>query len=222
MTAQPFTQSLSFSRGQSPMTLADIYQDEINIAIWERSLHPELVRAVSTILTSTSTLNLACTVSVSNCVDTLTKELGGDAPAHRLARDIGNLVDMYCCLFDLDVVALRLTKLDRAMCPKFHVDHVPARLVTTYQGVGSEWLENWAVDRRRLGRASAGIPDDQSGLYGQHHDIQKLVAGDVALLKGERWIGNEGRGIVHRSPAVADGEPRLLLTFDFTESDEAS
>lgn len=220
MTAQPSTRSPSFRRGHDPITLADVYQDEVNMAIWQRRLRPELVRAATTLLASTSTLKLACTVSASDCIDVMTHELGGDQHANFLARDIGNLVDMYCCLFDLDQVAIRLTKLDQAMCPKFHVDHVPARLVTTYQGVGSEWLENGVVDRRRLGRASAGIPDEQSGLYRQQHEIQKLKVGDVALLKGESWIGNEGRGIVHRSPAIAEGESRLLMTFDFAEPEE--
>ncbi|WP_428354217.1 DUF1826 domain-containing protein [Methyloprofundus sp.] len=36
-----------------------------------------------------------------------------------------------------------------------------------------------------------------------------------ALLKGERWEGNENAGLVHRSPAINEGERRLLLTLDF-------
>jgi hypothetical protein len=35
------------------------------------------------------------------------------------------------------------------------------------------------------------------------------------LLKGERWQGNEGRGLVHRSPPLVAGERRLLLTLDW-------
>tara|TARA_R110000782_G_scaffold50302_3_gene109162 strand:- start:127 stop:561 length:435 start_codon:yes stop_codon:yes gene_type:complete len=44
---------------------------------------------------------------------------------------------------------------------------------------------------------------------------QSLQAGQVALLKGERWQGNEGRGLVHRSPPLVAGERRLLLTLDW-------
>jgi hypothetical protein len=43
--------------------------------------------------------------------------------------------------------------------------------------------------------------------------IQTLQAGDVALLKGENWQGNEGAGLVHRSPSGQQG--RLLLSLDW-------
>ncbi|WP_280109885.1 DUF1826 domain-containing protein [Azospirillum sp. B506] len=45
-----------------------------------------------------------------------------------------------------------------------------------------------------------------------------MSAGDVALLKGEGWPGNRGRGLVHRSPPAApSGAPRLLLCLDHDE-----
>jgi len=206
----------SFISGNSPVTLADIYSDYINIAIWQRDLSIDLQHAVNSILESNPVLQIVCTVSVSECVDMLYKELGGTHEASIVAEDICTLVDMYCCLFELERVALRVTKLDRAMCPKFHIDRVPARLVTTYQGNGSEWLPNYSVDRTKLGIASVGIPDSESGLFQQPMDIQNLTPGDVALLKGESWIGNEGRGIVHRSPSVPDGNHRLVMTLDFS------
>ncbi|WP_297291060.1 DUF1826 domain-containing protein [Oceanicoccus sp.] len=33
-------------------------------------------------------------------------------------------------------------------------------------------------------------------------------------MKGELWEGNEGAGLVHRSPSLSAGERRLLLTLD--------
>ena len=47
---------------------------------------------------------------------------------------------------------------------------------------------------------------------GHFHALQ---AGDVALAKGERWLGNQGRGLVHRSPTPENGQSRLLLTLDW-------
>ena len=46
-------------------------------------------------------------------------------------------------------------------------------------------------------------------------DIEILETGAVALLKGEFWEGNEGCGLVHRSPRIEDKSRRLLLTLDF-------
>ncbi len=63
-----------------------------------------------------------------------------------------------------------------------------------------------------------GLPDHESGLYSNANDIQKLSIGDVALLKGESWIGNEGVCLVHRSPAVPYGTNRLLVTLDMSDS----
>ena len=93
------------------------------------------------------------------------------------------------------------------MCPRFHVDHVPVRLITTYAGIGSQWLMEGAMDRRQLGKPDAE-PQDNS-LIGQ------IASGDVALLKGEKWHGNEGFGLIHRSPQLAAGERRLILTLDW-------
>ena len=139
--------------------------------------------------------------------------LGNSAPAE-LAEDVAELVDMFCYLFELTCTGLRFGTLDRAMCPRFHVDKVPCRLVTTYHGVTTEWLPHEAIDRSQLGYRSNGKSDLESGLFKHQSDIRQLTCGDVALLKGENWIGNENAGLVHRSPAVPEGETRLLLTLD--------
>lgn len=215
MTAQ-VTPLLSYSTGQEPDTLTTIYDDHVNIAIWQRELDHTLQKAAADVLQHSRSLQVACTVSVDNCIDTLFHALGETDSAKILSEDIHFLTDMYCCLFDLKQIGLRITKLDSAMCPKFHVDRVPARLITTYQGVATEWLKNQTVDRTKLGIASVGIPDDQSGVYRQASDVQQVSTGDVILLKGESWIGNEGNGIVHRSPSVPHGEQRLVMTLDFS------
>ena len=47
--------------------------------------------------------------------------------------------------------------------------------------------------------------------------ISRLIPGDVALLKGENWIGKGAAGLVYRSPQLSDEKRRLLIspTFDF-------
>ena len=71
------------------------------------------------------------------------------------------------------------------------------------------------MDRRFLGAASCGLPDEESGLLLAGHRIEAIPPFAVALLKGSLWQGNGGRGIVHRSPAVAvEQAPRVLLAMD--------
>jgi hypothetical protein len=92
---------------------------------------------------------------------------------------------------------------------------VPCRLVTTFCGIGTQWLPNNKVNMSKLGHGSGGKSDEESGLIREKVDVQSLVCGDVALLKGDTWEGNEGSALVHRSPALKVGEYRLLMTLDF-------
>ncbi len=195
--------------------LADVYQEDVNIVTWQRTLSSDLLAAVDQLLNLNHLLRISTSVAPQNTYDSLCEALGSNSDAHIISKDISELVGMFCCLFDLKQVGLRLTTLDRAMCPKFHVDRVPCRLVTTYSGIATEWLPHEFADRQKLGMGSQGKSDKKSGLYRHQNDIQQLSAGDVALLKGESWMGNEGAGLVHRSPALANEEKRLLLTLDF-------
>jgi hypothetical protein len=72
-------------------------------------------------------------------------------------------------------------------------------------GVGSQWLKEGAMAREHLAHPAAEPISAP----------QQLQAGSVALFKGERWEGNEGRGIIHRSPPVPTHQARLLMTLDW-------
>ncbi|MDE1465869.1 DUF1826 domain-containing protein [Spartinivicinus poritis] len=201
---------------KAPAGLTEIYQEEINLVIWQRELNVTVKKAVSDFLASNRTFQIAQSITPQSALSVVRQSLGNESqPA--LGENIAELVDMFCCLFDLKRAGLRLTVLDRAMCPKFHVDKVPCRLVSTYQGMSTEWLPHHAVDRTKLGIGSNGYSDEQSGLFQSKDDIHQLNTGDVALLKGELWEGNENAGLVHRSPALKKGESRLLLTLDFSD-----
>ena len=198
-----------------PSVFTEIYQEDVNIAIWQRQLSHDVEANVNKIIASTSNYNKTLIVTPK---DTLAKLVELDNQLHSaqaLCQNIAELVDMFCLLYELKQVGLRLTTLDRAMCPRFHVDKVPCRLVCTYYGVASEWIAHDKVDRSKLGRGNMGLTDDESGLFQSEQDINKLTVGDVAMLKGELWQGNENAGLVHRSPNVQAGEKRLLLTLDF-------
>lgn len=198
-----------------PTIITDIYKDETNIAIWQRDLPIKLQHYIAEFLHSNRPLQASMMVTPQNVHAGISELLGDIGQNNALSLDIAELVDMFCYLFDLKQVGLRLTILDQAMCPRFHVDSVPCRLVTTYQGPASQWLPHQAADRTKLGKGNKGLPDEHSGIYQNLTDICQLNTGDVALFKGERWEGNKNAGLVHRSPAVNEGERRLLLTLDF-------
>ena len=201
--------------GSDPAVLADIYEAETNIAMWQRSFSESFQRLVDEFVSSRQQPYLSMICAPKDARSQLRKALGS-AHFSPLADDATELIDMFCCLFQLDQVGLRMTVLRDTMCPKFHVDHVPCRMVTTYTGVGTQWLPNAVVKRDKLGIGSAGKSDQDSGLYGNEADIRQMASADVALLKGEGWQGKQNAGLVHRSPAIPSGESRLLLTLDFS------
>lgn len=193
--------------------LPEIYQDDVNMAIWNRALDPLLRASVTRLVMTDPSFQIGLMTTPRSAYKSLIKALP-DSNTNVLAEDITCLVDMFSCLFEVEHVGLRLTVLRGAMCPRFHVDKVPCRLISTYVGPGTQWLEHQTVDRSKLGPSACPESDHQRGTYTSEQDIRVVQSGAVGLLKGEAWDGNEGAGLVHRSPSV-EGASRLLLTLDF-------
>lgn len=204
------------SSAADPNVFTDIYDTDVNIVIWQRQLSEKLILVVDELIRTNNLKPLEIAVSPENAFAKLSDELGDSSEGlNLLCADIALIVDMFCCLFGLKRAGLRLTMLDKAMCPRFHVDKIPCRLVSTYHGVTTQWLKHEKVDRSKLGAGNNGKADSESGLFKHPNDIQQLGLGDVALLKGENWQDTEGAGLVHRSPEVSPNQQRLLLTLDF-------
>jgi len=139
-----------------------------------------------------------------------------------LEFDIASVVTEYCKVADTPRAVVGLTLLRKTLCSKYHVDHVPLRVMVTYLGAGTEILSESAslaisLTSDRIGR---GAGDVVKRLVGQGGGFfgQKTCANtcEVVLMKGEKWPGNAGRAIVHRSPDVdaCCGEWRLTLKVD--------
>ncbi|VEE18118.1 DUF1826 domain-containing protein [Ectopseudomonas mendocina] len=192
--------------------LGEVLHEDVNLAVWQRRLPAQIADFAETLLAQgeplaqSMTLELAQADNEPNLAGLVAQYADLPGQAAFLA-DVAWLVRAYACLLDARLIGLRLRALDKAMCPRFHVDHVPLRLITSYAGVGSEWLEEGAMPRSKLGQPGAEPQDEAL--------IQRLDSGHVALAKGEKWQGNEGRGLIHRSPQPLAGERRLLLTLDW-------
>lgn len=195
--------------------LTDIYQEDVNIAVWRNQLADDVSNNIAAVMLEKSRLNVKISVAPNHVAEELLAYAPQLAGKEALCQHIELLVEMFCTLFELKGVGLRLALLDNAMCPKFHVDKVPCRLVTTFSGVATQWLPHDCVNRTKLGAGSQNMPDETSGIMQHPNNIQHLAVGDIALLKGEGWYNNENCGLVHRSPVVANNEQRLLLTLDF-------
>ncbi len=194
--------------GDQAECLTSIFRDEVNLAIWRRSLSPKTSQFVEAFTERAGKLerfsSLEHTQSPAGVLPDWAQALEG---AEHWLADVDQIIAMYCCLFEPAAVGLRLHVIESTMCPRFHVDRVPVRLLCTYRGTGTEWLPEPLVKRP----TEPGPLPEQSV---KAHQIQRLPTGAISLLKGEAWEGNEGRGLVHRSPAPEEGS-RLVLGLDW-------
>ncbi|MBV4554383.1 DUF1826 domain-containing protein [Pseudomonas sp. SWRI102] len=198
--------------GHTPLTLAQILDDDINLAVWQRQLPAHISDFAAMVVSMNQSVaeSMVLDMPDEDTQPTLHGLAAGfsDLQGYEgFVADVAWLVSAFSCLLGARRVGVRLRALDSAMCPRFHVDHVPVRLITTYVGVGSQWLMEGGMDRRRLGQLDAE-PDDPEM-------IQQMCSGEVALLKGEKWHGNEGFGLIHRSPQPTPGDRRLILSLDW-------
>lgn len=136
-------------------------------------------------------------------------------------RDVHRLATAFSAALDRTDLSVRLDVVSTDKCRRFHADYKHVRLLCTYVGPGTEWVEERDLDRRAL-----GLRDDPNGSTFEHTNarivpnplaIHRANPGDVLLLKGESYPGNRGHGAVHRSPPIsrsANDVRRLVLTID--------
>lgn len=196
--------------------LASIYDDAVNLCLIERPRQTRVEQFVY------NALQIATNIEISQPVEPEQYDFSRLWPQARhidghqdWVDDVALLSMAFCELLGCRQTGLRLRTLKTPMCPRFHVDRVPARMICSYGGIGTEWLPEYALDRSKLGMGSAGLPDAVSGLIVDATAIRQMPAYAVGLMKGESWEGNEGFGLVHRSPIPTAVQPRrLLLTLD--------
>ena len=181
--------------------LADIYDPDMQVCSWQR---PDDANITSYVTDA----NRHCNLQIREVLKASDRPQLVGLPAGEggelLHNDVALLIEILCELVDCPSVGLRYASVENAMCPRWHVDHVPIRMLCTYIGPGTEWLADQRADKTKL--SDPEIVDAP---------CQRAANGDVVLLKGALWQGNAGFGAIHRSPTMASGEPRrMLLTLD--------
>lgn len=183
--------------------LSVIYTPGVRVVAWRRTL-PEGVHAAATRLVAHKGFERACSVRVG---EPLAAPLDLPAEAAALIADVQQLTQIFADLTGDHHLGLRLRVLEGTMCPKWHVDRLRVRLICTYVGPGTEWLEVVdGVERspspRLLGLSPSLAPD------------HRLDVGWVGLFKGLSASEGGHDAAVHRSPGVPEGGARLLLTVE--------
>lgn len=122
-----------------------------------------------------------------------------------LRADIAMLAAHFALVAGVATLRARLEAFQGPGCHRWHADAVPLRLLCTYVGPGTEWLDLAGGARTARGLRDVAPPVPP----------QALRPFDVALLRGEAHAAAPGQGCIHRSPPCAEADPpRLLLCFD--------
>lgn len=187
--------------------LVAILAPDCNVAVLERSPDEDIRRYVEAAFADELTSK-----HIVGSSDSLASVFPTIGEAHEAGRtkavaDAEWLRDLFAELLGASRIGIRLAAVRRAMCPRFHVDRVGVRMLTTYTGPSTEYLDECDVVRPNLARLEdAAAP---------RATIRRAAPFDVVLLKGEAWPGNEHHGIVHRSPAVPSScSIRVVVTYD--------
>lgn len=182
--------------------LAAINEPDMELVIWRRAL-PQCLRSWIDHIDVARLPDIHVLIEPQTLRPALLPLLdaGGIPPGDMrdlLIRDVGDLVSGFSRIARTDLVDVRLERVTHDACWKFHRDCVEARLLTTYSGPATEWIQPIHAERALR---------EQKGFNGP---VEQFRNNDVAIFKGS--CAEPGSGIVHRSPPIAGtGRTRLLL-----------
>jgi hypothetical protein len=114
-----------------------------------------------------------------------------------LVEDVTSLVMHFAAISGSRSVDVRFEVIKDDGCTRFHRDFVDLRLLTTYLGPGTQW-----IDHEHAAHALA-LQHDYNG------PIEEFPFGTIAIFKGGKSM--PCRGLVHRSPRIAGTRAKRLL-----------
>lgn len=202
--------------GFHPMQLLNIFAPEQQICVAERPQQPAIIDYLSQHATSMAPGQRLLLDMKQAIAQQLAQQLRLPAGHGRdaLLADMAYLATLYADLLDCPHIGVRLEVTSHAMCPKFHIDRTGIRLLCTYLGAGTQWLQEDAIHRAAMTQQHATLDAFHNALLHPAAAIQQAPAFAVVLLKGSAWQGNQHAGIIHRSPPVPADSLRVLLALD--------
>ena len=146
----------------SSLELSKIYNEEINILIWQRVINDKLLNASEYVLRKHPELAISEVIKPEEIKNILIQEIDSSQEVEYLSKDISEIVKIFCMLFNVNSVWLRLDAIDKPMCPRFHADYLKCRLVSTYKGPATQWIPHSLVNHSKLGSGNEGKSDKEN------------------------------------------------------------
>lgn len=200
--------------GATADTLARINEAAVSLAVWDRSMPPEVVcwfdRTPPEIL---PTVRFVCrpVEARRRVMQAFAGHAEDSNPAClHFKEDLIGHIERFARICGASRVEVRLEAIASNACAKFHADNVTVRLLTTYRGPGTEWLDQ-AFERELC--SIAHYPDEA---------VRQLPRFAVALIKGRQAKSRSGPLVLHRSPPIeGTGQTRFLACISDADTDNA-
>ncbi len=190
--------AIAASPSLSPDILDAIVQPDCNLAIWQRAPFPDLAAFLDVAAGEIRfTARLAALPRQLECAMDDAGYPQGSA-RKLLVADAAQLAGIFARLCKLQAITLRMEIVTGDACRKWHADYVAARLITTYAGSGTQWIDSCDAVRVKQGEEPVRI--------------HSLGTGDVGIFKGRLATDTPA---IHRSPPISHtGEKRLVLVLN--------
>lgn len=207
--------------GDSADILQGIREPGVLLCSWTRAPAPELARFLGEVAASEPFAVEAYNTLESLWLDPLLDGFSWSADPARgeWAADLHALLGLFCELRPEPrehPVHLKLGVSERIECPVFHSDWVSLRLICTYSGRGTQYVLDRGVNRGALCCPLATPAQTNAAIVRDPSAVRRMATFEVGLFKGNTYPGQEGRGVVHRSPHPGSAR-RLKLIVDSTE-----
>jgi hypothetical protein len=196
LAEQPWgaTPATAMNQSSDPRILYTLGMEGVSLALWTGGLSENLASTLDTLPASRlpemrQSLQLD---QVSTAVHATCTEAGAEICADTLADYITDIAQRASAVFDTPFLNIRLDVTRDQPCPKWHLDAVPARLLCTLRGPGTEFGP--------IGQGDAP------------QSIHRMTRGAVGIFRGALWPARQPAGMLHRSPPCHD--TRLLLVID--------
>jgi hypothetical protein len=127
-----------------------------------------------------------------------------------LKKDIKNLLNHFSQISNNDKLTVFFGSIDTDMCRRFHVDMYELRMLCTYQGQGTMWLNHNNINYEALNNF-----ESKEEIAIKAEDVKQFNTAAVGIVKGALYPNSKIGGLVHRSPAIEYlNEKRIVLRVD--------
>ncbi|MGC1480960.1 MAG: DUF1826 domain-containing protein [Chthoniobacterales bacterium] len=205
--------------GDDPSILPRIVDSPVNLAVWRRDVTPAVASAVRALLESPNPVDCdwhaPSTREIAECMGPTDPQSALGRAFEALALDVVRLSGVFAEVADVRHPRVRFARVEDDGCALFHADTLGLRLLCTYVGPGTQWLENTNVRRGQLGSLGRSATDANRAIVIDPSAIRSIPNWHVAVFKGRAWPGGADNALVHRSAPVRHrGEHRLRLCVD--------